>query len=88
MLDLKPRPSAPQAKAQPANSWRNYYRVYRVLHLCGLGHVFPGIHGGPSVFASQDIAESHARSFLAILNPPGRLWMEFAGAYPEGDKAN
>ncbi len=88
MLDLKPRPSAPQTQASPPKSWRNYYRVYRVLNLGGLGHVFPGIHGGPTVFASQDIAESHARSFLAMLNPPGRFYMDHFAAFPEGEASH
>jgi hypothetical protein len=88
MLDLKPRAAAPQAKAAPAQRWRNYYRVYHVLNLGRLGPVFPGIHAGPDAFASKDIAESHAARFLAALNPPGRFLMDHAGAYPEGERAN
>jgi len=85
MLDLKTRP---KPHAPPARAWRNYYKVYRVLNLGRLGHVFPGIHGGPDVFASKEIAEHHALAFLAALNPPGRFIMEHAGAFPEGERAN
>ncbi|MFN3463825.1 MAG: hypothetical protein ACK4X1_07060 [Terricaulis sp.] len=81
---------APKAKTQtpPAKRWRNYYRVYHVLDLHRLGTIFPGIHAGPDAFPSQEIAEQHAREFLAAINPPGRYFMEFAGAFPEGDTAN
>ena len=82
-----------RTQAPPAARWRNYYRVYRVLHLGRVGHWFPGIHAGPDAFASKDIAETHARAFLAELNPrhlvkQGRRLMEFAGAFPEGERAN
>jgi hypothetical protein len=76
------RPHAPPAKA-----WRNYYRLYHVLDF-GFGPRFPGVHPGPSVFASKDIAESHAHAFLVMLNPPGRWFMDHAGAFPEGERAN
>ncbi len=81
MLDVKP---APRTAATPAKSWRNYYRVYRVLDLWRLGTVFPGVHAGPNVFPSKEIAEQHAMTFLAALNPPGRFYMDFAGAFPDG----
>jgi hypothetical protein len=85
MLDLDQRP---QAKTPPAKRWRNYYRVYHVLDLWRLGIVFPGIHAGPDAFPSKEIAETNARAFLAALNPPGRFFMEHAGAFPEGDRAH
>lgn len=85
MLDLKP---SPRTHAPPAKAWRNYCRVYRVLNLYPLGPVFPGIHPGPSIFPSKEIAESHAVSFLAEFNPPNRCFMDFVGAYPEGERAN
>jgi hypothetical protein len=85
MLRLAPRP---RTHTPPASRWRNYYRVYRVLDLYRLGTIFPGVHAGPDAFPSKDIAEQHAREFLAALNPPGRFFMEFAGAYPEGDAAH
>ncbi len=88
MLDVKPPAPAPQSKTAPAKGWRNYYRVYRVLHLGRVGTVFPGIHGGPSVFPSQDLAESYARGFLQMLNPPGRFYMDHVAAFPEGEAAN
>ena len=81
MLDLAP---APRTKTPPSRSWRNYYRVYQVLHLGRVGHLFPGVHPGPDAFPSKEIADEHARVFLAMLNPPGRVLMEHAGAYPEG----
>lgn len=87
MLDLEPKP-APRTQTPPATSWRNYYRVYRVLDLARLGTIFPGVHGGPDTFPSKDIAESHARALIAAVNPPGRYLMEFAGAFPEGARAN
>ncbi|HVY85314.1 MAG TPA: hypothetical protein VG943_09285 [Caulobacterales bacterium] len=80
--DTRARPHAPPAKA-----WRNYYRLYQVLDL-GWGPCFPGVHAGPSTFPSQDIAETHARAFLAALNPPGRFFMDHVGAFPEGERAN
>ena len=85
MLDVKPQP---RTHAPPAKRWRNFYRVYRVLDLWRLGTVFPGIHAGPDCFPSKEIAEQHALSFLAALNPPGRYFMEFAGAFPEGEAAH
>lgn len=85
MLSLKTKP---RTHAPPARAWRNYYKVYRVLNLWRLGTVFPGIHAGPAVFPSKEIADRHALLFLAALNPPGRFIMEHAGAYPEGERAN
>ena len=85
MLNVEP---APRTHTPPAKRWRNYYRVYHVLDLARLGTIFPGVHAGPDAFPSKEIAEEHAITFLAALNPPGRVFMEFAGAYPEGDNAN
>lgn len=88
MLDLKPKP-APRTQAPPAKRWRNYYRIYRVLNIVPHGTYFPGLHPGPSVFPSKEIAETHAHALLAMLNPPGlSVIMEHAGAYPEGERAN
>lgn len=85
MLDLA---AAPEPKTAPAQRWRNYYRIYRVLRLAHLGTVFPGVHAGPSEFPSQDVATQYAQSFLKQINPPGRWLMDHVGAFPEGDKAN
>jgi hypothetical protein len=85
MLDLAPQTLK---QTQPAQRWRNYYRVYHVLHLGRLGTVFPGIHPGPDAFASQRIAESHAEALLKLINPPGRFLMDHVAAFPEGDSAN
>ncbi|GAM97593.1 hypothetical protein U91I_01220 [alpha proteobacterium U9-1i] len=85
MLDVQPRPAT---RTPPAKRWRNYYYVYRVLNLGRLGWVSPGIQAGPDAFASQEIAETHARSFLAAINPPGRWLMDLAGVYPEGGAPN
>lgn len=86
MLELKERP---RTEAPPAKRWRNYYRIYRVLSILPHGTLFPGIHAGPSLFASKDIAEHHARALLAQINPRGmRIIMEYAGAFPEGERAN
>ncbi|MEZ6023740.1 MAG: hypothetical protein R3C16_10100 [Hyphomonadaceae bacterium] len=82
MLELKPKP---RTQTPPAKRWRNFYRVYHVLTLDRLGTIFPGIHGGPDVFPSKEIAEQHALMLLALLNPPGRYLMEHAGAFPEGE---
>jgi hypothetical protein len=82
MLSLAPKPRT------HAKSWRNYYRVYHVLNLIPLGTLFPGIHPGPSVFPSKEIADQHALMFLGLVNPPGRFLMDHAGAYPEGERAN
>lgn len=86
MPALSPLPTT-RPNAPPAKAWRNYYRVYRVLNL-GFGPWFPGIHPGPSVFASQDIADTHALAFLKMINLPHRCYMEHAGAFPEGDQAH
>lgn len=85
MLELAPRPLK---QTLPAQRWRNYYRVYHVLHLGRIGPLFPGIHPGPDAFASQQIAEQHAQTFLKLLNPPGHHFMDHAGAFPEGAAAN
>jgi len=85
MLGLAPKS---ETRTPPAKRWRNYYRVYHVLDLYRLGTIFPGIHGGPDAFPSKEIAEQHATEFLAAINPPGRYFMDFAGAFPEGDAAN
>lgn len=85
VLDVK---SKPRTLAPPAKAWRNYYRVYRVLNLFPIGHLFPGIHVGPSVFASKEIAEEHAAIFLRAVNAPGQYVMDFAGSFPEGERAN
>ena len=85
MLGLAPKS---ETRTPPAKRWRNYYRVYHVLDLYRLGTIFPGIHGGPDIFPSQEIAEQNAKQFLAAINPPGRYFMDFAGAFPEGDAAN
>jgi hypothetical protein len=87
MLGLKPKPRT-ETRAPPAKRWRNYYRVYRVLTLGRLGPLFPGIHGGPDVFPSKEVAEEHARIFLGMINYGTRPVMDFAGAYPEGERAN
>jgi hypothetical protein len=89
---LRPAPDA-HTKTPPAKRWRNFYRVYHVLNIVPLGPIFPGVHAGPDAFPSKDIAESHARAFLAALNPPAhktprRYLMDHAGAFPEGESAN
>ncbi|MBL8545424.1 MAG: hypothetical protein JNL81_03120 [Hyphomonadaceae bacterium] len=85
MLDLLAKP---KTHTPPPKIWRNYYHVYRVLSLYRLGTIFPGLHAGPSDFPTKEIAEEHAKLFLSAINPPGRHFMDFAGAYPEGDAAN
>jgi hypothetical protein len=87
VLDLKTRPRA-NAETPPVQGWRNYYRFYRVLHLMALGTVFPGVHAGPSLFDSKEIAENHAMTFLGDFNMAGRIIVEHVGAYSEGGKAN
>ncbi len=85
MLELKP---APQTQNPPAKSWRNFYRIYRVLNLGRLGTVFPGIHAGPDAFPSKEIAEEHGRWIVRSMNWPNRCVMEYEGAFPEGERAN
>ena len=85
MLDLQEKQrTLPKSAAEPAKSWRNWYRVYHVLNLGRVGPWFPGIHAGPDTFPSKDIADEHAILFLNELNPPGRYLMDHAGAYPDG----
>lgn len=86
MLSLKPKP---KTATPPAKRWRNYYKLYRVINIAPHGTLFPGLVAGPTVFPSKEIADQHALSLLAMLNPPGRsIIMEHAGAFPEGDQAN
>jgi hypothetical protein len=85
MLELKEKP---RAHAPPAKAWRNYYKVYRVLTLFRAGTLFPGIHPGPDVFPSKEIAEQHALVFLKAINLNARPIMDFAGSFPEGERAN
>ncbi len=85
MLDTKP---APRTATPPAKTWRNYYRIYRVLHLGRMGPVFPGIHAGPDLFPSKDVAEQFASTLLAAVNPKGRFLMDYVAAFPEGDRAH
>jgi hypothetical protein len=92
MPPTTPAPSTRTA-TPPSKRWRNYYRVYRVLNLGRVGHLFPGVHAGPDVFPSKEIADEHARLFVAAINPPPHLnprrWlMDHAGAFPEGDAAH
>ncbi|MES1157040.1 MAG: hypothetical protein ABUL73_04585 [Alphaproteobacteria bacterium] len=77
-----------ETRTPPSRRWRNYYKVYHVLYLGRIGPLFPGVHPGPDVFPSQELAEQHALFFVGQINPPGRWFMEFAGAFPEGDRAN
>ena len=85
MLDLKP---APATHSPPAKRWRNFYRIYRVLNLGRMGTVFPGIHGGPDIFPSKEIAEEHAQAAVNAINWPNHCVIEFEGAFPEGERAN
>lgn len=85
MFTTKP---APRTLTPPAKAWRNYYRIYRVLNFARIGYVFPGIHGGPDAFPSKEIAEEHALTFVKACNPPGRVYVDYAGAFPEGDAPN
>ena len=78
MLALEPKPIT---HTPPAQRWRNYYRVYQVLHLGRVGHWFPGV-------PSQDIAETNARIFVAQMNPRGRWFVDYAGAFREDGAAN
>ena len=86
MLAAEPQPST--KPAPPVERWRNYYRVYQVLHLGRSGHWFPGIHAVPADFPTQAAAENFARAFVITVNPPGRCIMDFAGAYREDGRAN
>ena len=85
MLGLESKPST---RTPPAKRWRNYYHVYRVLNLGRLGWVSPGIQAGPDAFPTKEIAEQHAKTFVAAINPPGRWYMDLAGIYPEGEAPN
>jgi hypothetical protein len=87
MLGLKPKPRA-QTSAPPAKRWRNYYRIYRVMTIGRVGTVFPGVHGGPDIFPSKEIAEQHALTFVKMINYGASPVVDFAGAFPEGDAAN
>lgn len=87
MLGLKAKPANATA-TPPAKRWRNYYRIYRVISIARIGTVFPGIHGGPDVFPSKEVAEQRAVVFCRLANPPRRTLIEYVGAYPEGEAAN
>jgi hypothetical protein len=85
MLALEPKPVT---RTPPAQRWRNHYRVYQVLQLGRVGHWFPGIHTGPDDFPSQDLAETSARIFVSLINPRGRCFVDYAGAFREDVAAN
>ena len=85
MLKLEP---ASRTHAPPAKTWRNYYRIYRVRNIGRMGTVFPGIHGGPDVFPSKELAEQYALAAVNAINWPNRCMIEFEGAFPEGDAPN
>lgn len=74
--------------AAPAKRWRNFYRVYRVMRLGPMGMVFPGVHPGPDAFATKESAEAHGQWIVRTINWPNRCVMEYAGAFPEGERAN
>lgn len=88
MLDAKPTP-ATRARAQaPGRRWRNYFRIYRVLHMWRSGPIFPGVHRAPRDFDTQENAERFAANMVAAINKRGPTILDFAGAYPEGDAPN
>ena len=84
-----PRPAAPAPatapKATAGKSWRNFYRVYTTLDLGQLRWA-PGLHAGPSDFASKDVAEKSAHELLKGVNRGGRTLIEYAGAFPDGER--
>ncbi len=43
------------------------------------------LNTGPTVFPSKEIAEQHALDFLAGCAPEARSWVDYIGAYPEGE---
>jgi len=83
MLDLKERPLV---RTAPAKQWRNWYRVHRRMQALERVPICdPGVHPGPDIFPSKDIAEQHALDFIAKCRPEARSWFDHLGAYPEGE---
>jgi hypothetical protein len=83
MLDLEDRPLV---RTAPPKRWRNWYRVHQRMQPLKRVPVWePGLHPGPDIFPSKDIAEEHALKFIAACRPDTRSWFDHLGAYPDGE---
>lgn len=80
--DLAPEPVK---KTAPPRRWRN--RWWRERSFVSIGEIFhpAGVHFGTRVFASEDVAESHA---LRWLDEWGEKYpCEYLGAFPVDEDA-
>jgi len=84
MLDLEERPAV---RVEPAKQWRNWYWVIAPLKVAtaSLKAIWrPGVHPGPHLFPSKELAETHAIEFLATQPPEVQRRIEYHEAFPEG----
>ena len=84
MLELEERPAV---RVEPAKQWRNWYWVVTRLKVITtpLQTIWePGVHPGPHLFPSKEIAETQAIKFLASQRPEVQRCIEYHEALPEG----
>ena len=83
MLELEERPAV---RVEPAKQWRNWYWVIAPIKLhTPIQAIWRrGVHPGPHLFPSKDIAEAYAIKFLAQQTPDFRWRIEYHEAFPEG----
>lgn len=84
MLELEERPAV---RVEPAKQWRNWYWVVRPLKVATtpLQAIWrPGVHPGPHLFPSKELAETYATRFLAGQKPEVQQCIEYHEAFPDG----
>lgn len=83
MLDLEERPAV---RVEPAKQWRNWYWVIAPIGFESDRQKIwrPGVHPGPHLFPSKEMAETHAIKFLAAQKPEAQRRIEYHEAFPEG----
>lgn len=84
MLELEERPAV---RVEPAKQWRNWYWVIAPIKLhTPIRAIWRrGVHPGPHLFPSKDIAEAYAIKFLAQQTPDFRWRIDYHEAFPEGE---
>ena len=85
MLDLEEKPVS---RTAPPKLWRNWYWVIAPIQLHQpIKQLWRrGVHPGPCVFPSKDMAETRARDFLAEQSDDFRWRVTHYEAWPEGEK--
>ncbi len=84
MLEIEERPLTHIA---PPKRWRNWYWVIAPIKLHTPIHQIwrHGVHPGPHLFPSKEIAEAYATEFLAEQSPDFQWRVEYHEAFPEGE---